>query len=152
MRGKVLACTSAAVAATALIGASAVDAGGPWFRTLRTPDWQPPPQAFGPVWTVLYADIAVTSAVALSRLPERAGYARALAGNLALNAAWTWVFWGAKNPRAATAEAALLTASSADLVARTARVSPGAAAALVPYVAWSAFATTLSAAIARRNP
>ena len=152
MRGKVLACTSAAVAATALIGASAVDARGPWFRTLRTPDWQPPPQAFGPVWTVLYADIAVTSAVALSRLPERAGYARALAGNLALNAAWTLVFWGAKNPRAATAEAALLTASSADLVARTARVSPGAAAALVPYVAWSAFATTLSAAIARRNP
>ena len=152
MRWKILACTGAAVTATALIGGSGVDTEGSWFRRLRTPDWQPPPQAFGPVWTALYVDIAVTSAVALSRLPERSGYARALARNLVLNAAWTWVFWGAKNPRLATAEAALLTASSAALVARTAKVSPGAATALVPYVAWSAFATTLSAAIAQRNP
>lgn len=152
MRWSVLAGTSVAVAATAIIGATAVEPESRWFRRLRKPGWQPPPQAFGPVWTVLYADIAVTSAIALSRLPARSGYARALAGNLALNAAWSWVFWRARRPRWAAVEAALLTASAADLLARTARASPGAGVALAPYVAWSAFATALSAAIARRNP
>lgn len=152
MRWRVLASTSAAVAATAIIGATAVEPESRWFRRLHKPGWQPPPQVFGPVWTALYADVAVTSAIALSRLPERSGYARALAGNLALNAAWSWVFWRARRPRWAAVEAALLTASTADLLARTARANPGAGAALAPYLAWSAFATALSAAIARRNP
>jgi tryptophan-rich sensory protein len=39
-----------------------------------------------------------------------------------------------------------------DLVRRAGRVSGPAAAVLAPYAAWTAFATLLSAAIARRNP
>ncbi|SFT02942.1 TspO/MBR family protein [Saccharopolyspora flava] len=151
MRWGTLAGTGAAVVATAVVGSLAVDAGGTWFRELRKPRWQPPPQVFGPVWSALYADIAVASAVALSRSPAPAGYVPALAGNLVLNAGWTWVFWGARRPSWAAVEAAVLTASSADLLARTRRADPRAGAALAPYVAWCAFATALSTAIARRN-
>ena len=46
----------------------------------------------------------------------------------------------------------MLTASTVDLVRRAAPVSGRAAGVLAPYAAWTAFATVLSAAIARRNP
>ncbi|MEB3369612.1 TspO/MBR family protein [Saccharopolyspora mangrovi] len=152
MRWRVLGGTGAAVVATAVVGAAAVEADGSWFRGLRKPRWQPPPAVFGPVWTALYADIAVASAAALSRVPRGSRYVPALAANLVLNAGWTWVFWGARRPWSAAAEAGALTASSVDLLARTARVDSRAGAALAPYVAWCAFATALSAEIARRNP
>lgn len=48
-------------------------------------------------------------------------------------------------------ESAALTASTVDLVRRTRRLDPTAGAALVPYAAWTAFATALTASIARRN-
>lgn len=143
--------TGVAVAATAVVGAAGVDSESTWFRRLRTPSWQPPPWVFGPVWTALYTDIAFCSAVALSRLPECSGYVSTLARNLALNAGWTWVFWRAQRPGWAAVEAAVLTASAVDLLMRTARIDRRAGAALAPYVAWCAFATALSTAIARRN-
>ena len=66
MRGNALARTSAAVAVTAALGGVAVDPRSRWYRRLTKPRWQPPASVFGIVWTVLYADLAVTSATALS--------------------------------------------------------------------------------------
>ncbi|RIK15952.1 MAG: TspO protein [Acidobacteria bacterium] len=157
MRMTTLLRTSAAVAATAVAGAVATDPDSLWYRTLRKPDWQPPGPAFPAVWTPLYADIAVTSAVALDRLEaagrhgERAAYRRALAVNLALNAGWSWLFWRSRRPWLAAAECAVLAVSSADLVRRTSRASRGAGLALAPYAAWCAFATALSTTIAVKN-
>ena len=57
--------TAAATAATAAAGGVATDPESAWYRRLRKPDWQPPAIAFPVVWTALYADLAVSSAVAL---------------------------------------------------------------------------------------
>ena len=57
--------TAAATAATAAAGGTATDPDSRWYRRLRKPDWQPPAIAFPVVWTALYADLAVSSAVAL---------------------------------------------------------------------------------------
>jgi benzodiazapine receptor len=148
--------TASAVAATAVTGGLATDPRSPWYRSLRKPRWQPPPPAYGLVWTPLYADLAVTSARALDRLAargsgERAAYRAALAANLVLNAGWNVVFFRARRPWLAAAECAVLTVSAADLVRRTAVVDRRAALALAPYSAWCAFATALTIAIARRN-
>jgi benzodiazapine receptor len=145
--------TGLAVAATAVGGGLATDPGSGWYRSLRKPGWQPPPPAYGLVWTPLYADLAVTSARALDALdgPERAAYARALGVNLVLNAGWNVLFFRARRPWLAAAECAVLTLSSADLVRRTAASDRRAGLALVPYPAWCAFATVLTAAIARLN-
>jgi tryptophan-rich sensory protein len=157
VRGSTLVRTGLAVAATAVGGGLATDPGSPWYRALRKPRWQPPPPAYGLVWTPLYADLAVTSARALDALEEqgreaeRSAYARALGVNLVLNAGWNVLFFRARRPWLATAECALLTLSSADLVRRTAAVDRPAALALAPYPAWCAFATALTAAIARLN-
>src|SRR5215213_2338660 len=32
-----------------------------WYRGLRKPTWNPPDRLFGPVWTVLYAQMAVAA-------------------------------------------------------------------------------------------
>lgn len=156
--------TAAATAATAAAGGIATDPDSRWYRRLRKPDWQPPTIAFPVVWTALYADLAVSSAVALdseaegetpgrkTRGQELASYRGALAANLVLNAAWSWLFWRARRPWLAAAECAVLTVSSADLVRRTYRLNRSAGVALAPYAAWCGFATVLSTAIARLNP
>lgn len=149
---------AAAVAATAGLGSiGSRDVDNPWYAALDKPPFQPPGVAFPVVWTTLYTDIALTAGHALDRLEaagrhdEAAAYRRALAGNLAVNAAWSWVFFRWHRLGPAVGVAGLLALSSADLVRRTSRVSPAAGAALAPYPAWCGFATLLSADIWRRN-
>ena len=94
--GRVLPFTAGAVAACATLGSIAsAEVRSRWYARLEKPVIQPPGVVFGPVWTALYADIAVTSAIAIDRLQEhdRATYERALAANLVLNASWSWVFF-----------------------------------------------------------
>jgi tryptophan-rich sensory protein len=142
-----------AVVAAAGLGGLATDPGSRWFRSLRLPSWYPPPQTFGLVWSALYTGIAYAGGEVLTKAggDRRAAFARAYGANLALNAAWSLLFFRAHRPWVATAESAVLTASSLDLVRRAREVSPRAAAALAPYPAWTAFATVLAGAIARRN-
>jgi tryptophan-rich sensory protein len=147
--------TSAAVAATALIGGLGTDVTSRWYRDLAKPTWQPPGAAFGPAWTTLYALMAVASARSLERIEEpeeRRAFATALGANLVLNAGWNWLFFKARRPRWALAEILLMEVSTLDLTRRAAKVDHPAAAMLVPYAGWVAFATALNLAIARRNP
>jgi benzodiazapine receptor len=147
--------TSAAVAATAVIGGLGTDVTSRWYRDLDKPTWQPPGAAFGPAWTTLYALMAVASARSLERIEdpaERRAFATAFGANLMLNAGWNWLFFKARRPGWALAEILLMEASTLDLTRRAAKVDRPAAAMLVPYAGWVAFATALNAAIARRNP
>lgn len=114
------------------------------YARLDKPDWAPPASAFGPVWTALYA----ANAVAGWRLQQGSSRARRLhLAQLALNAAWPAVFFGARDKRASLA---VITALDAVLVAELAslrRSEPAAAALLAPYLAWCGFATALNAAV-----
>jgi translocator protein len=139
--------------AAAVVGGLATDPDSRWFRGLTKPSWYPPPQTFGVVWTALYAGTAWAAGEVLERSGPagRRSFARAYAVNLLLNGGWPPLFFRAHRPWWSAAESAVLTASTVDLVRRAARVSGPAAGVLSPYAAWSAFATVLSAAIARRN-
>lgn len=148
-----LVATAPAVAAAAALGGLATDPRSRWYRRLRKPRGQPPPRAFGVVWPVLYALIAYAGARALAAADgERGAVARGLAVNLALNAAWTPLFFRAHAVRLALADLAALNASNLSLLRRFGRADRRAAAALAPYAAWTAFATALNAAIAADNP
>jgi tryptophan-rich sensory protein len=136
--------------AAAVVGGVATDPDSQWFRSLDKPSWYPPPQTFGIVWTALYAGMAWAGGEVLAQR-EQQGFGRAFAANLVLNAAWTPVFFRAHRPWLAAAESAVLTTSTLDLVRRARQVSPPASAVLLPYAAWTAFATALTVAIARRN-
>lgn len=143
--------TAPAVAAAALAGGLGTRPTSDWYLALRKPAWQPPPAVFGPAWSVLYALIAAGTATAMAEAgpPQRSGIERALWLNLGLNAGWSWLFFTARRPDLAFAEILLLNVSNVDLVRRTASAHRGAAAALVPYVAWTAFATALNGALWR---
>lgn len=146
--------TGAAVAACVALGSAASrEIDTPWYRALRKPALQPPAVTFPIVWTTLYADIAITSARAVDALEaeERAAYVRAFVTNLVLNAGWSWVAFKAHRLGWAVPAAAVLAASSVDLVRRTWRADVRAGAALVPYAAWCSFATVLSAELWRVN-
>ena len=152
-----LAKVAAATTVSATVGSLATQPGSAWYRSLDLPAWQPPKLAFPIVWTALYADIAATSTAAITRL-DRAdrrddadAFRRELVVNLALNTAWSALFWRARRPWAAAVDAAALTVSSARLANRARAVSPALGRALVPYGLWCGFAAALSAEIFRRN-
>jgi translocator protein len=125
-----------------------------WYRTLSKPPWNPPDAVFGPVWTTLYLamGIALLQVSRLDRNRPEVRVALALfATQLALNLGWSYVFFGRRNISLALAEIAVLDASVVATIVAFARVRRSAAALLVPYLAWSLFATALNAEIARRN-
>lgn len=145
---------TAAVAATAVVGSRGTRPDSSWFRSLDKPSWYPPKEAFPIAWTALYASIAWAGTRALSRAPhgEAAAYAGALGTNLALNAAWPWSFFAAERTGRGLATILALDVSNVCLVRRTARIDGRAAVALLPYVAWTGFATALTEEIWARNP
>ena len=148
----------AAVAAATAAGGALVGPARPatlrWYDGLAKPPFQPPRQAFGPVWSVLYATIAVSGWRTWRRpdSPERTRALRLWGVQMAANAAWTPLFFGARRPRPALADLTVQLASTVGYVATASRVDRPAAAMLAPYVAWTAFAGALNAEIVRRNP
>jgi len=155
---KSLAVTSTAVAATSAVGGLASRTREPgWYRGLRKPRYVPPSVVFPIAWTSLYALIAVASGATIDRLRQQRDqretrtYVGAFAVNLVINAGWSWLFFKWHRLGASALGAAVLTASSADLARRTARVDTRAAAGLVPYALWCGFATVMSTHIWRLN-
>ena len=158
MNKSTLAATSLAVAAAAGIGSIASPGRvQSWYSRLRKPSYQPPRAAFPVAWTTLYGDIAATSAVAIDGFRatgqhDKANrYIAALGVNLFLNAGWSWLFFRYHKLGASALGAAVLAASSADLVRRTAEADARAGLALLPYPVWCTFATVLSTHIWRLN-
>jgi tryptophan-rich sensory protein len=144
-----------AVAATAGLGARATTPalGSRWYRRLDKPSWQPPGPVFGPVWTVIYALIAA-SMVTLRRHAgdESQRPLFVLFGtNLALNLAWTLIFFRGRSPLAAGVEILALEGTTVALIVRARPTSRLAALLLAPYALWLAFATALTWAIWARN-
>ena len=123
----------------------AVDA---WYQTLQRPAWTPPDLAFPIVWTILYLAMALAAWLAWRAAPPVAAGALApFAVQLALNGAWSLVFFGLHRPDLAfVVILALLLAILGTTVAFAQR-SAAAAWLMVPYAAWVAYATTLNAGI-----
>ena len=66
---------------------------------------------------------------------------------LSLNAAWPALFFGVRDKRSSLVVIALLDAALAAEFTSLRREDPTAATLLLPYLAWSAFATVLNATV-----
>lgn len=122
-----------------------------WYAGLAKPSWSPPNWIFGPVWTFLYISMAVAAWLVWRKGGLWQWALGLFAVQLALNAAWSWIFFGFHMPGAALIEiVALLAAIGAATVAFW-RQSPAAGLLMVPYLGWVAFATVLNHAIWRLN-
>lgn len=128
---------------------------GSWYESLRAPGWTPPSWVFGPVWTTLYLAMGVAAwRVWCTRTsagrPARIALAVFLV-HLALNAAWTWLFFGLHLLGAAAIEIVVLWAMILALVVLFWRLDRWAGALLVPYLLWVTYAATLSIGFAVMN-
>ena len=119
---------------------------GDWYPALKKPAWTPPDWVFGPVWTVLYLMMAVAAWLVW----KTSGWPRArvaiglFAAQLALNLAWSWLFFGLRSPGLAAVEVLVLWLAIAATAAAFLRHSRLAAALLLPYLAWTTYAAALN--------
>ncbi len=139
------------VAVVAAVGGSATATGaGSWYRTIEKPPWNPPDAVFGPVWTLLYVLMAVAAWLVVREGVRRREVRVALVAyvvQLALNLAWSVVFFGLESPGGGVVVIAALLASIVATIMLFRPLRPLAAWLLVPYLAWVAFAASLNVAV-----
>jgi translocator protein len=144
----------AACFAAAATGAIASANAGVFYAQLSKPGWAPPAWLFAPVWTALYALMAVAAWLVW----RTCGFGKARAAlvlffiQLVANALWTWIFFAWNEGALAFAEILVLWALIAATVLLFWRVSVLAALMLLPYLAWVSFATMLTLSTWRLNP
>lgn len=125
----------------------------PWYRALRKPYWTPPNWAFGPVWTALYLSMGVAAWLVW----RRDGFSHAKLPlmlfliQLALNVAWSGIFFGLRLVGVAFLEVVLLWLFILSTTIAFWPVSRMASWLMVPYLTWVTYAAALNAAIWRMN-
>ena len=123
-----------------------------WYPTLAKPSFNPPNWLFGPVWTALYIAMAV-AAWRVWRIHGRShvGALGLYAGQMALNFAWSLIFFGLRQVDLALIDivglALLLSATTIAFWRR----GPTAGLLMAPYLAWVLFAALLNFEIWRLN-
>lgn len=119
---------------------------GAWYASLQKPSWNPPGWVFGPVWSVLYTLMAIAAWLVW----KQGGFAAqnkpltVFLVQLALNAAWSPIFFGLQRPDLAFAAILLLWLAIIATGWTFRPVSRPAAWLLVPYLAWVSFAAVLN--------
>lgn len=140
--------------AAAAIGAVASIQAKSFYGQLVQPAWAPPASVFGPVWSVLYALMAIAAWLAW-----RSGGFRAqrtalslFVAQLALNALWSWLFFAWHRGGWAFADIVALWVLLVATVVSFWRVRPLAGAVLIPYLLWVGFAAMLNYSVWQLNP
>jgi tryptophan-rich sensory protein len=125
-----------------------------WYPTLNKPSWNPPAWLFGPVWTTLYVMMAVAAWLVWRQ--DRAHPLRKTAlilffSQLALNFAWSLLFFGARSVSLGLIDVVMLLTALAITTWAFFRVSTFAGMLMVPYLAWVSFAAALNFTLWRMN-
>jgi benzodiazapine receptor len=119
-----------------------------WYQSLTLPTWTPPGWFIGVVWTVLYGLMAVAAwrvwghKEALNQDKVRA--LSMFGFQLALNAAWSWVFFYFREVGWAFVVILFLLGSVQATGLLFSKVSKTAAWLWLPYILWVGFATILN--------
>ena len=137
---------------SAQLAGSAAD--NAWFAALAKPAIYPRPEVFAIVWPVLYALMGVAlTLVVTARGAAGRGWAIALfLVQLALNLAWSPLFFAAHRIAASLWLLVALDVAVIGTVALFGRVRTAAALLLLPYLAWIGFATWLNGEFLHANP
>lgn len=134
-------------------GAATASSVGTWYQTLQKPSFNPPNWLFAPVWTALYIMMAVAGwRVWRAHGLRGARAAMALfAVQLALNLAWSFLFFGYRMIGAALIEIILLLMAILVTTVLFWKRDRLAGMLFIPYAGWVAFATILNFALWRLN-
>jgi translocator protein len=144
-----LTCYSAAVLASIWTLSSV----GTWYADLKKPPFNPPNWIFAPVWSTLYFLMALSAWLVWckaewggAKLPWTLFFAQ-----LALNVAWSGLFFGLHRPGTALVEIVGLLGIIVATALAFRSVSSLAFWLMVPYALWVAFAALLNFKICQLN-
>lgn len=122
-----------------------------WYPTLIKPSFNPPNWVFAPVWSMLYVMMGVAAGLVWDRIEaEKEVVKKALvffAIQLALNALWSYLFFGLHNPMLAGLEIIVLWLMIYETYIQFAKINKIAGYLLLPYLAWVSFAAVLNGSI-----
>lgn len=132
----------------------------PWFASLNKPKFNPPSYVFGPVWTGIYCSMGYASYLVYDKLQaSNEGFNRSAqvalalyAGQLALNWAWTPIFFGLHSLKWSAVELSVLTVSATACGFAFGKINRTAGYLFIPYIAWLSFATYLNISLYLKNP
>ena len=136
------------------IGAIASIQAKTFYAQLTQPSWAPPGWVFGPVWTTLFAMMAI-AAWLVWRSGGFSSNRTALSLfllQLVVNALWSWLFFAWHRGGLAFADIILLWILIVATIVTFWRVRPLAGMLLIPYLLWVSFAGGLNYAVWQLNP
>lgn len=119
-----------------------------WYVTLEKPFFNPPSFVFGPVWTILYLLMGVSLFLVWGKKKTDL---RWFWTQLALNTAWSIIFFGLKNPLLAFIIIIFLWISIIQTIRSFKKVNKTASYILYPYLFWVSFASLLNLSIVILN-
>lgn len=131
----------------AIAGRITADNLDPWYAALSKPALTPADWVFPIVWNFLYFLVALSGWLVWRTAGGfmAAGAAMSLFGaQMMLNFAWSVIFFGMHSLGGAAIEILVLVGTIAATVVSFWRINVAAAALLLPYLAWSLFATYLT--------
>lgn len=144
-------CVATCLAVGYLSGLATQSSVNTWFPTLVKPIFNPPPWVFMPVWTVLYIFMGIAAGLVWNNIDhDKDDVQKALLffiAQLALNALWSILFFGLKNPLLAFIEIVVLWLMIYETWFRFKSIDKTAGYLFVPYLAWVSFATVLNGSI-----
>jgi tryptophan-rich sensory protein len=124
-----------------------------WYPTIKKQSFNPPDWIFGPVWTTLYALMAISAWLVWR--PEGFRGARlplaVFLVQLALNSLWSILFFKQHNIGAAFVEIVLLWGAIVLMIVLFLRRHRLAGLLQIPYLCWVSFAAVLNFEIWRLN-
>ncbi|SIT87910.1 TspO and MBR related proteins [Yoonia rosea] len=124
---------------------------GEWYKSLNKPSWTPPNWAFPVAWTSIY--LLISFAGARVAVMEGNAYAMGFwAMQIAFNALWTPVFFGARNLKGSLPIMVCLWIAVLGATITHLQLDFWAGLAFVPYLAWVTVAAALNIAMVRLNP
>lgn len=118
-----------------------------WYVALNKPSFTPPNYLFAPVWTALYIMMGVAAGIVWSKGYHHIWVKTALyhfVFQLLLNALWSIVFFGLKNPLGGMIVILALLTTIILTIKWFKVISKPAALLMIPYVLWIAFASALN--------
>lgn len=118
-----------------------------WYVTLNKPVFSPPNWVFGPVWTILY----ILMGISLYLVWLKKKVPTIFWVQLALNAVWSIIFFGMKNPTLAFIDIIALWVSIVLTIKAFSKINKLAGNLLIPYLIWVSFASFLNLAIVVLN-
>jgi len=142
---KLIASLAVCFAAAAIGSAFTTPSIATWYASLAKPWFSPPNWIFGPVWTLLYAMMGLSLYYVLEKGFKKHSEAIYLFGaQLALNALWSVLFFGWRNPALAMLEITVLMFVVLATTVKFYSISEKAGRLLIPYIVWITFASILN--------